>query len=106
MAKVVSFFLSVFLFIINKSVESKPQQQQQPPVATTSYGQIIGIQDTNATMFLGIPFAQPPVDNLRWHEPIDPKPWKPEILDAKEFKPSCPQPACSPAAACPPIVLY
>lgn len=39
-------------------------------------GQIYGKVDTNNThAFLGIPFAQPPVGNLRWRAPLPPLPW-------------------------------
>ena len=39
-------------------------------------GQIYGKVDTSNThAFLGIPFAQPPVGNLRWRAPQPPLPW-------------------------------
>lgn len=71
------------------------------PIITTSYGKISGIADTNANMYLGIPFASPPVDNLRWKDTVDAKSWTPSILDGSNFKPSCPQLGCSPKAGCP-----
>jgi para-nitrobenzyl esterase len=41
--------------------------------------------------FLGVPYAAPPVGELRWKEPAPPKPWK-EPLEAIRFGPACPQP--------------
>lgn len=40
--------------------------------------------------FKGIPFAAPPVGNLRWRAPEPPAPWQ-GILKADHFAPICPQ---------------
>lgn len=40
--------------------------------------------------FLGIPYAAPPVDRLRWAAPQEPAPW-PGIRDATYYRPACPQ---------------
>lgn len=40
--------------------------------------------------FLGIPYAAPPVGNLRWAAPQQPNPW-PGIRDATYYRPACPQ---------------
>jgi len=41
--------------------------------------------------FLGIPYAQPPVGDLRWHEPLPAKPWT-EVRTANSFGAPCAQP--------------
>jgi para-nitrobenzyl esterase len=41
--------------------------------------------------FLGIPYAQPPVGDLRWHEPLPVKPWT-EVRTANSFGAPCAQP--------------
>jgi len=41
--------------------------------------------------FLGIPYAQPPVGDLRWHEPLPAKPWT-GVRDATTFGAPCAQP--------------
>ena len=53
-------------------------------------GQIEGEIHRNLMVFKGIPFAQPPVDALRWCPPEPAIPWN-GIKQTKEFGPSCPQ---------------
>ena len=46
-------------------------------------------QNNEVEMFLGLPFATPPVGDLRWEKPV---PWIPELnkkITANEFKPAC-----------------
>ncbi|VDM27249.1 unnamed protein product [Toxocara canis] len=59
----------------------------------TIYGQINGFNyntadGRTANIFLGIPFAKPPIGELRFEKPEVPGPWK-EPLDATKFAPSC-----------------
>jgi hypothetical protein len=35
------------------------------PIVNTKYGKIAGITKNNVNAFLGIPYAEPPVNNLR-----------------------------------------
>ena len=63
-----------------------------PFVVATPSGQLRGVARAGGgAEFLGIPYAQPPVGELRWHEPILIKPW-PGIRDAKAFGAPCAQP--------------
>lgn len=43
-------------------------------------------------IYMGIPFAEPPVGNLRFSPPVERKHWRPKILNATEFGAACPQP--------------
>jgi len=46
-------------------------------------------QNSDVEMFLGLPFAAPPIGDLRWEKPA---PWIPELnkkVIANEFKPAC-----------------
>ena len=45
---------------------------------------------TGVRMFKGIPFAQPPVGDLRWKEPQPPKDWT-GVRKADQFGPRCAQ---------------
>lgn len=55
-------------------------------VVETSYGRLRGVQVDGVDVFKGIPFAKPPVGELRWRAPQTPAPW-PGIRDAHEFGP-------------------
>ncbi|XP_077999627.1 neuroligin-4, X-linked-like [Glandiceps talaboti] len=64
-------------------------------IANTTYGQIRGaraLQDDGKFMdvYVGIPFAAPPVGQLRFAPPQNPNPWT-GVLDTLVFKPACPQ---------------
>ncbi|XP_054749902.2 uncharacterized protein LOC129255582 [Lytechinus pictus] len=50
----------------------------------------IGV-DKDFDVFLGIPFAKPPVGDLRFANPEQPDPWI-DTYEATAFRPSCPQP--------------
>ncbi len=49
------------------------------------------INDGEVELYAGIPYAKPPVGDLRWREPQDPEPWD-GVLDADHFAPMCMQP--------------
>jgi len=54
-------------------------------------GPVVGFADRfNSWTWLGIPFAQAPVGDLRWRAPLPPKPWA-DTLEALSFAPMCPQ---------------
>ena len=66
--------------------------QANPPieVVVAGGGPIRGTITEHGRAFLGIPYAAPPVGNLRWQPPQPPQPWT-AVLDASEFRSSCPQ---------------
>ena len=59
-------------------------------VRTTEYGQIEGMVDGKTLAWLGVPFAKPPVGNLRWQPPQAPEPWT-GVKPAKEYCDACAQ---------------
>lgn len=44
-------------------------------VVETQYGKVEGVEINGVNAFLGIPFAAPPVGELRWQAPVDAEPW-------------------------------
>jgi len=61
------------------------------PLITTALGQITGLQvSSNVEAYLGIPYAAPPIGNLRWKATRPPTPWNGTLI-ADKFKPACPQ---------------
>ncbi len=60
------------------------------PIATTKQGQLKGIEKLGCVQFRGIPFASPPVGELRWKAPQPPASWD-GVRDASEWGPICPQ---------------
>ncbi len=60
------------------------------PVAWTDRGLVRGVDVPGGREFLGIPYAAPPVGNLRWRAPQPAAPWR-SPLDASKFGNHCPQ---------------
>lgn len=57
----------------------------------TSLGPVEGVRAGTLLAFLGIPYARPPVDGLRFRPPQPPDPWT-APLQADRFGAACPQP--------------
>jgi len=58
--------------------------------ATIDSGMVRGVEANGVISFRGIPFAEPPVGNLRWRAPQPIKRWD-GVRDATAFGPSCMQ---------------
>ncbi|KAJ0180161.1 hypothetical protein K1T71_004752 [Dendrolimus kikuchii] len=68
---------------------------QENPIVTVNEGKLRGsmktlLDRTPYYSFKGIPYAQPPIGELRFRAPLPPKPWQ-GIRDALEHGPVCPQ---------------
>jgi para-nitrobenzyl esterase len=60
-------------------------------IATVQTGAIRGSLDAaGRAIFMGVPFARPPVGDLRWREPQAPEPWT-GVRDALAASPACMQ---------------
>lgn len=64
----------------------------QNSIVNTMYGPLQGVygNDQNTIIFRGVPYAKPPVGNLRWRAPQKPETWK-EVRKADKFGPVGPQ---------------
>jgi carboxylesterase type B len=64
-----------------------------PHLVRIDTGMVRGVAGVNSaiTVFKGIPFAAPPVGELRWKPPVRPGSWH-GVMQADHFGPSCMQP--------------
>ena len=98
MKQTIKFFIGALfvtsIFISCASTDSKKTNptglkvQTKTEVVSVTGGDICGIlnKEGNVEIFAGIPFAAPPVGNLRWKEPQDVIPWE-GIREADHFAP-------------------
>ena len=92
----VAVFVGI-LFLTWPPTKAVPAYEGKTPQYTETVsltkGDVRGvvIADGAVELYAGIPYAQPPVGDLRWREPQDPLPWE-GVLDADHFAPMCMQP--------------
>ena len=65
--------------------------QGERPVIQIESGRLQGVAEHNMFAFKNIPYAAPPVGDLRWRPPQPALPWT-GTRDASLFGDSCPQP--------------
>ena len=88
------------LFLTKPPVKSVPAVEGKEParsqVVLTQKGKVQGLisADGAVEVFTGIPYAKPPVGELRWREPQDPVSW-PGTLMCDRFAPQSMQPTNS-----------
>ncbi|AJF96980.1 carboxylesterase [Pandoravirus inopinatum] len=61
------------------------------PIAQTQEGAVAGVDTRDAYEYRGVPFAAPPLGQLRWRPPVDAEPWAPDVYAATTTPPVCPQ---------------
>jgi para-nitrobenzyl esterase len=66
------------------------ESASKSPVVATDKGPIRGVATSGMQQFLGIPYAEAPVGDLRWRPPQEHARW-PGVLDATAFGAHCPQ---------------
>lgn len=52
-----------------------PRPVQPAPVVITTSGPVRGVDDGETLAWLGLPYAAPPVEDLRWRAPVAPAAW-------------------------------
>lgn len=84
--KKIAYFINCFCFL---SLSIMAQQNRTPVQTQIENGVIEGLYDpqTGLAMYLGVPFAKPPVGDLRWKAPQSAEDWE-GILETKTFGPS------------------
>src|ERR1700722_3925129 len=71
--------------------------------ATTELGVISGVHEGGLNVYKGVPFAAPPVGDLRWRPPAHVATWT-GTRKAEAFAPACMQSGVSMPGATPPAV--
>ena len=83
--------LVAILFLTSLSISCAGVAKPEVPKITLDSGIISGTVSDGVPAYLGIPFAAPPVGDLRWREPQPVKQWTGE-LDCSKYALACPQP--------------
>jgi len=95
MGQIIKSLLASALVYLTPSISLA---QESSPINTETInvesGLLRGINDAGLTIYKGIPYAAPPVGELRWRPPQRPATWS-GTLAADTFGPSCPQVAPS-----------
>ena len=64
--------------------------QPDPVIIETTAGKISGYQKDGIQIFKGIPYAQPPINELRFKPSVPKTPWD-GVLDCTQYGPVAPQ---------------
>ena len=68
-----------------------PEQRDDVTIRRTSSGEVVGFfAEAGTRAWVGIPYARPPVGELRWRPPQPPEPWD-GVREALAFGNICPQ---------------
>jgi len=81
--------LMVCLVIVGISA-GLSQNESPSTIVKTDAGLISGFPQDNIRVFHGIPFAAPPIGELRWKPPAPVTPWE-GVKETKEYSATCPQ---------------
>lgn len=95
MARFVEILLCASLGMSATSTLSRAESVQDSrigagPVVSTVDGRVRGFSSGGLNVFLGIPYAAPPVGSLRWQPPQPVKQWQ-DTRDATQHAPACSQ---------------
>jgi para-nitrobenzyl esterase len=80
----------VVLLSIAAMTAAVPSASAGDLIVRTRSGLVEGVDQGAVDAWLGIPYAAPPVGDLRWRPPAPPEPWE-GIRDGSDPGPECPQ---------------
>jgi len=86
----VACLLAAALMVAGCGEETTTRGETTMEVPQLDAGPISGTLDNGVWTYLGIPYAEPPVGELRWKEPQPVASWE-DVLACDEFGPACPQ---------------
>ncbi|MCL6219479.1 carboxylesterase/lipase family protein [Zunongwangia pacifica] len=87
MKKIILLFAGLGLLASCKNTSENQETEENNLIVSTKTGKVEGFlnEDNSVRKYFGIPFAQPPVGDLRWKAPQDTKSWN-DTLKTTEFK--------------------
>jgi para-nitrobenzyl esterase len=80
------FFFLLSGFVSMQGLYAQSDKENIAPIVKTANGSLEGLNESGIRTFKGIPFAQPPVAELRWREPQPVKNWQ-GVRKANKFGP-------------------
>jgi para-nitrobenzyl esterase len=84
--------MHVILALLLGAVSIASADNSGSPRVPTTEGIVAGSTEDGVNRFLGIPYAKPPIGNLRWQEPSEPAAWS-GVRQATSFGSKCLQPS-------------
>ena len=84
--------IALLSWIVSLAFVSTSLAAADPSIVVTERGPVRGTVTDGLRQFLGIPYAAPPLRNLRWRPPREHASWS-APLDTTRFAPHCPQQA-------------
>jgi para-nitrobenzyl esterase len=101
---IAKFLASTLIFVTVQATSAITfAQQPGPSVTPTESGAISGVSESGLNVYKGVPFAAPPIGDLRWRPPAAVTPWT-GIRKADAFAPACMQDSVSMPGETPPKV--
>jgi para-nitrobenzyl esterase len=85
-------FRAITLFALSLALSAGACSAAEPGPVRVTGGEIVGARAGTLTTYLGVPFAAPPVGDLRWRAPQAVVPWK-GVREARSFSAACAQTA-------------
>lgn len=92
-SRVFAFLLATVLTMTMHGSSSSSEDTSNFVVVETSSGKVLGRKEGNLNVYLGIPYAEPPVGRYRFRPPRRKSPWYPATYRALDFAPECLQSA-------------
>ncbi|MBX9575287.1 MAG: carboxylesterase family protein [Caulobacteraceae bacterium] len=83
--------MSVLAVVAAVLMSFSPAQDPDRPVVATADGPVRGVSEQGVSAFKGLPYAQPPVGDLRWRPPRPAAVWT-GVREATEYGAICIQP--------------
>src|ERR1700733_9935060 len=84
------FWRALAALVVGLGLATAAAAQSAPDRVTIHDGALQGAVADGVASFKGIPFAAPPVGDLRWRSPQPPSPWT-GVKAASDYGPACMQ---------------